>query len=158
MINSELLNRQKRAGRSQPTKVVRQMFKFGLVGITNTLVDWGLYFLLTAAPFPVPLSPVVAKAAAYLGGTANSSFFNHRWTFRSARPVREILFPFFLANGIGTVINASALFAATQFWNISEPFALVLATVLAFAWNFSINKYVIFRPQTQLDLSGERHD
>lgn len=57
--------------------IFRQMLRFNLVGVLNTLVDFSLFFLLNAMGMPY----LPAQACSYSCGIANSYFFNKYWTF-----------------------------------------------------------------------------
>src|SRR5262245_59439749 len=63
--------------------IVKQGAKFGLVGISNTLIDYAMYLTITKL-FSLSLDKVfIAK---FFSGTAamiNSFYWNRRWTFRS---------------------------------------------------------------------------
>lgn len=54
------------------------------MGVTNTLVDVGVFAALVAASAPV----VAANAAGYAAGTLNSFVLNRGWTFRDLRGPR----------------------------------------------------------------------
>jgi putative flippase GtrA len=63
--------------------LVKQGAKFGLVGISNTLIDFTVYSVVNAV-FHVPVSS--AFKVKYLSGTVamiNSFYWNRRWTFKS---------------------------------------------------------------------------
>lgn len=64
-------------------KIVKQGAKFGLVGISNAVIDYSLYIGLTTL-FMVPLDKVFLFK--YLSGSVamvNSFYWNRRWTFKS---------------------------------------------------------------------------
>lgn len=56
--------------------------RFALVGVANTLLDVGAFVLLYQG---FHVFYLLAQAAAYLFGAANSYIFNKLWTFRSRR-------------------------------------------------------------------------
>ena len=149
MIIIDLIKKTRNTSREYVFELVQQTLKFGLVGVMNTAIDWGVYFLLVSASLPISLNPVLAKVLAYLSGTANSSFINHRWTFRSLKEIQKIILPFLLVNIFGTMLNAGTLYGATVILKFEEPTGLVFATAVAFIWNFAISKLVIFRASSQ---------
>ncbi len=63
--------------------VVKQGAKFGLVGISNTVIDYTIFITVTSLlHVPLDLSYLVK----YLSGTVamlNSFYWNRRWTFKS---------------------------------------------------------------------------
>jgi putative flippase GtrA len=63
--------------------LVKQGAKFGLVGISNTIIDYTLYLTLSKV-FNVPLEKTYLVK--FFSGTVamiNSFYWNRRWTFRS---------------------------------------------------------------------------
>src|SRR6185436_18069931 len=65
------------------TKIVKQGAKFGLVGLSNAIIDFTLYTVLSAL-LGVPLDKVFLVK--YFSGSVamcNSFYWNRRWTFQS---------------------------------------------------------------------------
>ena len=121
-----------------------QALKFGLVGVLNTALDWGVYYLLTRFAGMGGLT-AVAKAISYSVGVINSYFWNRRWTFSSQAGAGRTLVPFILVNLVGTGINTGVLALATGTGKLPEIVGLALATVAALAWNFVASKFLVFR-------------
>jgi putative flippase GtrA len=119
--------------------------RFLLVGVANSLVDASLYFALSSGVFLLILPKLIAKAAAYLAGVANSFYWNRRWTFRSARPISRTLLPFILSNLVGLALNVGMLHIALDVFRLPEILAIAVATACAVIWNFTINKYLVFK-------------
>jgi len=136
--------------RHVPTKGARlplwlaQAAKFGLVGVLNTALDWGVYFLLTRLAGMGELE-TLAKAISYGVGVFNSYFWNRRWTFRSRAGAGQTLLPFILVNLVGTGINSGVMALTTGLLGLPELLGLVLATGAALAWNFAASKFLVFR-------------
>lgn len=126
---------------------VSEAARFLLVGVVNTLVDAAFYFALTNGIFWLAIPKLAAKAAGYLAGVANSFYWNRRWTFRSERPVSRTLFPFILVNLTGLALNVGLLHAGLDIFRLPEIFAIAAATIGAVAWNFLVNKYLVFKHQ-----------
>jgi len=121
-----------------------QAVRFSSVGVLNTAVDFGVYFLLTRWLGFAGL-PVTAKGISYGAGIANSYFWNRWWTFRSTDPVRATFPPFVLVNLAGLAINAGVMHLALRTLSLPELIALGLATGTAVTWNFAWSKFVVFR-------------
>jgi putative flippase GtrA len=74
---------QKMGAKETPAAVVKQGAKFGVVGISNTIIDFTLFQLVsTLLSVPLNLSFVVKF---FSGSVAmvNSFYWNRRWTFKS---------------------------------------------------------------------------
>ena len=121
-----------------------QAVKFGLVGVLNTGIDLGLYFVLTRW-LGLGGQPVLAKSISYSAGILNSFLWNKTWTFRSRAGTWATLIPFILTNLVGLGINAGMLQLSLKTLHLPELLALGLATLTTLAWNFVISKFVIFK-------------
>jgi len=123
---------------------LRQAVKFGIVGVLNTGVDLGAYFVLTRWLGMAGL-PVEAKAISYSLGIVNSFFWNRTWTFRSQTSAWRTFAPFVLANLVGLGMNAGGMQLGLNVLHQQELVSLALATALTLAWNFAVSKFIIFR-------------
>lgn len=145
---------------SEGKKSFIQLLKFGLIGVSNTLIDLLVSFVLNAA-FGIFY---LAKIIGYACGIANSYFWNSRWTFREERrrDAREIL-SFIVVNLV--TLGLSLLlqwvfrdklhldawwtgFAGENFLTKllnGERFCLLLASGIALLVNFVGNKLFVFR-------------
>jgi putative flippase GtrA len=121
---------------------LRQAVKFGSVGVLNTPVDAGLYFVLTHwlgfAAFKV-----LAKGISYGIGVLNSFYWNKSWTFQSKTSTWALFVPFVLSNLIALIINAGVMHLCLNVLKLYEVLSLVLATGIALLWNFTVSKFLI---------------
>jgi putative flippase GtrA len=128
---------------SRPLWLV-QAVKFGAVGVLNTALDLGLYFVLTRW-LGLGALPVVAKSISYSAGILNSFLWNKYWTFQSKSGTWATLLPFIVTNLVGLGINTGMLQLCLKIFGMPELVALGLATLSTLAWNFIISKFVVFR-------------
>ena len=134
---------------------LEQAAKFLSVGILNTALDAGLYFVLTrwlALRYACGYSgqgfttlQTLAKNISYGAGILNSFYWNKSWTFKSDAGTVTAFVPFVVANLAALVINASVMHICLKVWGLHEITSLVLATGSTFLWNFTISKFVIFK-------------
>ena len=129
--------------RTRPKWLV-QAVKFGAVGILNTGIDLGLYFVLTRW-LGLGALPILAKSLSYSAGILNSFLWNKYWTFRSRASAWATLVPFILVNLAGLGINTGILQLCLKTLRLPELVALGLATLTTLFWNFVISKFVIFK-------------
>jgi len=121
-----------------------QAAKFMAVGVLNTLIDAATYFSLTRWTFLSAL-PVWAKGISYVVGMVNSFFWNRTWTFRSRSNPWRAAGLFTLTHVAALGINTGTMALALQGLHVPELIALGLATAASFVWNFTLNKWVVFR-------------
>ena len=122
---------------------LRQFIKFGLVGALNTVVDWGIYFLLNRY---ATLAKLVAKSCSFIFAAISSYVLNRRWTFRSTNPkvMREFLkFVAVATTGLG--LNTLIFWFISMHLHLPDIIGLFTATALVTVWNFTINKYWTFK-------------
>jgi putative flippase GtrA len=121
-----------------------QVTRFAVVGLLNTVVDAGLYFLLTRWLGLAEL-PALAKGLSYGAGVLNSYFWNRSWTFRSAERSLGGLALFGLANVAALAMNAGVMHLGLVVVGWPEVAVLGLATGVTLGWNFGVSKFVVFR-------------
>ena len=131
-----------------------QAARFGLVGLTNTVLDLGIYYLLTRNLGVFAALPVAAKVISYSIGVLNSYFINRHWTFHSRADSRLALPLFAAANLAGLALNALALNLALNRLGLAEGVSLVLATGASLGWNFLASKYLVFRQTGEASRPG----
>ena len=123
---------------------LEQAVKFLSVGVLNTALDVGLYFVLTRwtgfAAFKT-----LAKGISYGVGILNSFYWNKSWTFKSDAATVTAFMPFLLANLAGLAINVGVMHICLNALGLHEIVSLALATGSTFLWNFIISKFVIFK-------------
>src|SRR5271169_6471720 len=95
------------------TPVIVQFVKFGIVGVSNTLITFAVYTLLLKV-FGVWY--LGASAIGFLAGAVNGFLLNRRWTFRgnvgdALTPVRWVV-----VQGCGLVLNEAC---STSTWTES---------------------------------------
>ncbi len=122
---------------------VRQFVKFGIVGASSTIIDWGIYLLLTRI---FGLFYLMAKILSFGVAVLNSYIWNRRWTFRSNDPRKLKQFIKFLTiSMVGLVLNSTIMFIAVSKIKLHDIYGLVLATAIVLIWNFLANKYYTFK-------------
>ncbi len=120
--------------------------KFILLGALNTAVDWLWYFALSRS-FPYFAAHlVIAKAVAFLIGSVPIFLGYTHWVLvgESDEPRRFDFVKLYTIIGIAFFINAYAL-AAFLRGGIKEFPAIVLATLVSFAWNLSLTWLIIIK-------------
>jgi putative flippase GtrA len=123
---------------------IPQVIKFSLVGILNTLLDAGIYLILTGW-LGFGALPVLAKGIAYSIGMGNSFILNRFWTFSSNVKITHSAGIFILTQIAALGINTGFMALGLKFLHLPELIALGFATLVTFCWNFVINKLVVFR-------------
>jgi putative flippase GtrA len=134
---------------------LEQAAKFLSVGILNTALDAGLYFVLSRwlalrcadgySGLGLSTLQTAAKGMSYGVGVLNSFYWNRSWTFKSDAGAATTLTPFALANLAALIINAGVMYVCLRTIGLHEMVSFAVATGSTFLWNFVISKFVIFK-------------
>jgi putative flippase GtrA len=122
--------------------VVVQFVKFGLVGLSNTLITFIVYTLLLKA-FGVPY--LLASAVGFIVGATNGFLLNRRWTFREH--VGDALTPvrWAIVQGGGLAVNEGLLYLLVHDAHLDELLAQAFATIVVTVTTFAVNRAWTFR-------------
>ncbi len=122
-----------------------QIVKFVSVGILNTVVDLGLYFLLTRSLGWFTIHLVTAKIISFCIGAVVGYVLNRHWTFRTTTAVTWSEFTrYALTIGIALLINSGSLYLFVHRFHLYDLIGALLATLISFTWNFTISKWWVF--------------
>ena len=131
---------------------VKKAASFGLVGVVNTFIDFGVFWV-GAWKFGLPL--VAANTLSWIIAVSCSYVMNSMFTFaaESGRKLSWRAYATFVVSGIvGLVANTTTLLVAARF----APLVLAAASaqlaaakacaiLASFVVNFSLSHFVVFR-------------
>eukprot|EP00992_Anisonema_acinus_P003351 TRINITY_DN12868_c0_g1_i1.p1 TRINITY_DN12868_c0_g1~~TRINITY_DN12868_c0_g1_i1.p1 ORF type:complete len:125 (-),score=2.24 TRINITY_DN12868_c0_g1_i1:310-684(-) len=123
--------------------MLRQVLKFGSVGVVNTLLDFAVLNLL-AGLLGWPVVP--ANTISFSIAVTNSFFMNKYWTFEEREGKMHIQFGgFVIVAVVGLLLSDFLvyLFAEDLGWHYN--WAKVVSILPVFVWNFLASKYFIFK-------------
>ncbi|MDD4801644.1 MAG: glycosyltransferase [Syntrophomonas sp.] len=133
----------------------RQIFRFGVTGFINTIIDYGLFNMLVYITgihegWRIGLINMLAVGLA----ATNSYLMNRNWTFisdqqRSEQPVLK----FVIASTLGMLINSLVVTGVSYLspWmHVSVYLVLnggkILGACFSSTWNFVLYRYWVFKP------------
>jgi len=127
-----------------------QLLMFGTIGVLNTLVDFGMFALLTW----LSLHYVAAQGVAYLAGMANSYLLNNAITFRDqrqeadgrtkAKAALHRQLRFLIWNGAMLLLSIALLSGVVQLLGWSTWLGKIVVTILILGLNFYGSKRWVF--------------
>lgn len=127
-----------------------QIIRFGLVGGTNTVIDFGLLFLLKSLGLPVITSNIISTSVAF----CFSFFANKKYTFKTTdtNVRREIilfvvitLFGLWVLQTIVIKVMTALLAQSGLSGDLVLLVAKLVATVVTLVWNYVLYDKVVFR-------------
>lgn len=121
---------------------IRHAFKFGIVGVLNTIVCLGTILLLQNV-FSVYY--VIANIVGYPLGLINSFIWNKLWTFKSKKFVKKEILLFLLIALISYAIQFSVLRYVVEILKVNENWAQVISALFYTIPNFLGNKFITFK-------------
>ncbi len=132
--------------------IVAQFIKFGLVGVSNTLLTFAVYTLLLKV-FDVWY--IAASAIGFAVGAVNGFLLNHSWTFRghaggSLAPLRWVV-----VQGCGLLVNLAVIYAAVDGLGLDKLLGQAIATAIVVVLTFFANRAWTFRAGGAPDATPE---
>jgi len=127
----------------------KKVFKFGIVGIIGILINMGVLYCLTEY---AGLFYLVSSLFAIELSVLNNFLWNDLWTFRSYQQHRlssrwHRLIAFHGVSVGGLVINMGILYLLTSVFGIYYLVSNLLGILVAFAWNFWVNRRVTWKTE-----------
>ena len=122
--------------------------KFAVVGIANTLIDYGVFALLAQL---LSVNVFLSQVISYSCGILNSYIFNRSWTFQSqSRFFSPALVRFLVLNLCMLALSTGILALFLQI-GLSKLVAKGCTVVVTMAVGFVVNRLWVFRPQNRTE-------
>ena len=129
---------------------IKQVVRFGIVGVLNTLIDVGLYWLLTRHIPWFAAHLILTASVTYLIASLNSFICNKYWTFQHRIAYsHQQLVHFYLVMAIAYVVNVFAFHACSDWAGIHDIAAKLIAGISSGVFNFLLQKFWAFRHRPQ---------
>ena len=127
-----------------------QFIKFGVVGLSNTVIGYVVYSLCVW----LGMHYLWANVVGFLVSVINAFYWSNRFVFIKQEEERRNLWLVFiktlLAYGsTGIVLNSILLWLFIDKCRISEYLAPILILIITVPTNFLLNKYWSFKPQKE---------
>lgn len=128
---------------------VRQFVKYGLVGASNTIVNFVVYSVLVT----VGVDYLVALVIGYTIGSLNSYILNRRWTFRAGDVAHATAGSrFALVQACAIAANLALLYLFVHHLGIARIPAQAILVLPVLAVTFPLNRWWSFaRPAERSD-------
>ena len=123
-----------------------QFIKFGLVGVSNTVISYGTYAvcIFLGAPY------LVANIVSFIISVLNSFFWNNKYVFTKDEHekrswVLAMLKTFIAYGATGLVLSSALLILWIDIFYISEYIAPIINLLMTIPLNYIINKFWAFK-------------
>lgn len=119
----------------------KQISRFIFVGILNTIVGYGAYFILLY----LNIYYMLALLISHIIGVTNSFIWNKKWTFRSEGNARREGIKFFSVYGIIFMMNLFILTFFVEGLKLTPQIGQVIALGICTMISYFGHKYWSFR-------------
>ncbi len=133
---------------------VLQFIKFGMVGISNTIICYVVYALLILGGMNI----VWANTIGFVVSIFNAFFWNNFFVFKAKEKKNLLVIflkMFFSYMGTGLILNNILLWIWVEQFSINSFMAPFLNMAITVPLNFMLNKYWAFKDKEQKIVEGE---
>ncbi|EMT46471.1 MULTISPECIES: GtrA family protein [Anoxybacillus] len=116
--------------------------RFIVVGISNTVVDWLLFFFFVSLNVP----QVWAQTFAYSAGVVNSYMWNRIWTFRVKGAIMKQFVRFLVLNFCSLTVTIIVLYGCNQMFSVF--LSKFMATISGIVINWIGSRMWVFSGKT----------
>ena len=130
-----------------------QFIKFGLIGVTNTLLSYGIYMLVIwiLTPYNISFDYLIGSVLGFIISVLWSFFWNNKLVFNKDAEKRSIwksLLKTYLSYAATGIVLANALlYIFVDLMGISKAVAPFVGLLITVPLNFVLNKYWAFRKE-----------
>ncbi|MDQ3394794.1 MAG: GtrA family protein [Bacteroidota bacterium] len=119
-----------------------KLIRFGLVGATGLVVDFGLTFFFKEK---AKINKYLANAIGFSVAASTNFYINKIWTFEDkSNLIVSQFFMFFFIALVGLGINQAILYVLHHHFKHNFYISKLGATVIVFLWNFIMNYWLTF--------------
>ena len=122
-------------------KSIVQFIKFGIVGVSNTIIALVVYYLILWLGVPY----LIANTISWIVSVFNAFYWNNRYVFINNTPWSKALVKTYISYGASFVVGSILLIIFVEVCNISDMIAPLLTLLLTIPMNFIMNKYWTFK-------------
>jgi putative flippase GtrA len=125
--------------------LIRQILRYGLIGLLSNASGYVLYLLLTH----LGLTPTRAMTSLYLFAATLGFIGNRQWTFADQGNVQSSAARYTLAHLIGYAINLAMLRILVDHYGYPHQAVQAVAVFVVALYLFIVFRTVVFTRQTQ---------
>ena len=118
-----------------------QFILFGLVGLSNTIVGFGVYYLL----YYCGVYYLIANIASLLISVFNAFYWNNKYVFQSGSSWWKTLFRTYISYGASLIVSTLMMCLLVEFIHVSPVIAPIICLLITIPLNFFLNKFWAFK-------------
>ena len=122
--------------------LIKQFFKFGIIGVSNTLVHLGVYYILVH----LGVHYILSNIAAFMISVLNAYFWNRKFVFKQPTKSGKLrIVKVYITYGTTFLLSTGLLYLQVDILGISELIAPILNICVTVPLNFLLNKFWAFK-------------
>ena len=130
---------------------IKQFIKFGIVGISNTLISYVVYVVLVG----VHINYLLASIAGYIVSVLNSYYWNNKYVFKKQEDEQRtwwktLIKTFVSYAGTGLILSNILLVIWVEWIKVPQIVAPLINLLITVPLNFIINKFWAFKDRTKI--------
>ena len=124
-------------------KLLRQILKFGVVGGTSFLIDYGIFTILSQL---LGINYLISSIISFSISVIYNYILSIKWVFDVSKrqTVKEFVI-FIILSVIGLGINSLIMYLTHDLMDIHEMIGKIIATAIVMVYNFITRKIFIER-------------
>lgn len=138
----KLIVKQKKRQNNKLFRLFNQFIKFGIVGVSNTLISLAVYYVLVL----LGVNYLIANTAGFIVSVLNAFYWNNKYVFKSKnQSSKSKLIKTFVAYGITFVLSTVLNYLFVDVLNISKFLSPILTLFITIPTNFVFNKLFVYK-------------
>ncbi|MEG1984738.1 MAG: GtrA family protein [Oscillospiraceae bacterium] len=122
---------------------IKQFIKFGMVGLSNTAISLGVYYIFVCINKNLYM---IGNFVGFVISVLSSFYWNNRFVFEKTQDgYLKPLLKTFISYGATFLLSSTLLFIMVNVLDISEMLAPILNLVITIPLNFILNKFWAFK-------------
>ncbi len=120
---------------------ITQFIKFGIVGLSNTAVGFGVYYAL----YFCNINYLIANGVSWVISVFNAFYWNNKYVFQSGSGWWKTLFRTYISYGASLLASSLLMYVLVEFFKVTPVHAPVLCLLITIPLNFILNKFWAFK-------------
>jgi putative flippase GtrA len=127
-------------------ETLHQFARFFIIGVSNTLLDFSIYVVLTRFISFFGTHIYLANTVSFVVASTWSYFANRTWTFKQKEKANAgEATKFYISTITAFILNTLALFTVVHLFRGHDLVGKIIGSGVSMIWNFSLNKLWVFR-------------
>ena len=130
---------------------ILQFARFFVIGVSNTLLDFVVYFALTRLIpyFGVGTHIYIANTLSFITAATWSYFANRTWTFKQQHKANAAeATKFYVSNITAFIFNTATLFTVVHILGGHDAIGKICGSAVSMVCNYALNKLWVFKKKT----------